>query len=110
MANAIPTERMRITTGPSLGLVNHPKISRVFIKMAVKAKMVIKVIQNLPLLLVSTEAQKTAVNELKVNSQPKGTFGSDKKLLNSIAIYCLRSTATQNIGSEKSRNAKNVIV
>jgi len=81
-ANAIPTDRRKTTTGPSLGFVNHPKISKLFIETAVKISTVEKISQNFPRLLVKTEAQKTAVSKLNDRSHPNGIFGSDKKLLN----------------------------
>ena len=54
-------------------------------------------------------AQKNPVTMLKPIIQGGDIFAETKKSLKSMAKYCFKRTATQKIGSEKSKNAKNVI-
>ena len=66
----------------------------------------IRTLLRLPLIIV---AQKRPTRALKNIIQGGDIFAVTKKSLKSIAKYCFKRTATQKIGSENSKKAKNVI-
>jgi hypothetical protein len=107
--NAIPIESASTTTGPRDGLSNQPVAPKIATKLLEIAKadayVTQKVLRDLPII----EAQNNPLTSPIPIIQPRGICGSRKKLLNEIARYSFKRTATQKTGREKRRNAINVI-
>ena len=107
--NATPMLSKDTTTIPKLGARNHPVTfkneSTTAVAISTETKTV-KVRFRLPLII---PAQNTPTAAANIKIQIRLMLGADRKLLNAIAIYSLRSTATQKTGSENIRKATNVV-
>src|SRR3954453_20458434 len=110
IAKALPTENRVSNTGPSAGWANHLDAESEKRINAVATNAMPKMIHLRRRFPPSTARHVRPDSNERTRSVGIAITGSASQLLKAIATYCLSRTATQNSGSEKNRNAENVMV
>src|SRR5919202_4872330 len=104
-AYALPSENRVSSTGPRAGRANQLDTESEYRIAAVTTKATPVMIHFRRRSPPSTARQVSADSRERTTSVGRPILGSPSQLLNLMATYCLRRTATQNSGREKKRNA-----
>lgn len=94
---------------PSCGSMNQFAASKIQMRAPVATVTARNITATWRLFPLITPAQKMPLTSEIAISHVMEILGSERKLLNSIAMYCFKRTATQKIGSENIKKAKKVI-